>query len=135
MTTGVVLTKNGFNAILSRAFSSAGTYAAPTQFGIGTGTTTPSIADTALATPITAWSGGTDYKNYTAGYPTFDTANQKVTTQCYISSTEANGNTITEMGEFNADGTPLLFARSVFSGITKISAVQLFITTTYKRSS
>jgi hypothetical protein len=133
MTVGSVLTKTGFNAILSRAFTNTGTYTVPSQFKIGTGTTTPSTTDTDLATPITAWSGGTDYKNYTVSYPSLDTVNQKVTLQGFIASTEANGNTITEYGDFNTDGTPVMFTRTVFTAITKTSAVQAFITTRLKR--
>ena len=133
MTVGSVLTKAGFNAILSRAFSNAGTYTVPSRFKIGTGTTTPSQTDSNLATPITAWSGGSDYKNYSASYPTFDTTNQKVTVQGFVASTEANGNTITEYADFNTDGSPVMFSRTVFTSITKTSAVQVFITTRFKR--
>jgi hypothetical protein len=118
--------------MLDKFFNSASTYTVPSRFQIGTGTNTPTVTDTALQTPILAWSGGTDYKNYNIS-PTFDTANQKVTTQAYIASTEANGNTITEFGEFNTDGTPLMTSRAVFTGITKTSAIQAFIITVYKR--
>lgn len=132
MAYGAEFTKNGFNAMVDKFFNAASTYTVPSQFKIGTGTTTPSQLDSDLETPITAWSGGTDFKDYNLT-PVIDTANQKVTTQSYIASTEANGNTITEYGEFNTDGTPLMISRAVFIGITKTSAVQAFIITTYKR--
>jgi hypothetical protein len=136
MASGSVFTKNGFNAMLNRAFKASPTNTATTRFGIGTGSTTPAVTDTALATAITGWaSGPSDYKNYVSGYPTFDTTNQKVTVQAFISSTEANGNTITEIGDFNTDGTPVMSSRTVFStGIVKNSAVQVYVTTTFKRS-
>ena len=132
MTVGSVLTKNGFNALMNRAFSNSGTYTIPSRFKIGTGTTTPSTADTDVTTPITAWSGGIDYKNYNTAI-TFDTTNQKVTTQGFIASTEANGNTITEYGEFNTDDSPVMFTHTVFTSITKTSAIQAFITIRLKR--
>jgi hypothetical protein len=67
------------------------------------------------------------------GYPSFDTANQKVTVQAFIASTEANGNTISEIGDFNIDSSPVMSSHTVFTGIAKTSAVQVFITTTYRR--
>jgi hypothetical protein len=132
MAYGSQSTKDGFNAMLDKFFNPASTYTIPSRFKIGTGTDTPSQLDSDLQTPIAAWSGGTDYKNFNTT-PVLDSANQKVTTQSYISSTEANGNTITEYGEFNTDGTPLMISRTVFIGITKTAAVQAFIITTYKR--
>jgi len=86
-----------------------------------------------LTTKIANWSGGSDYKNFVTGYPTFDTTNQKVTVQAYIATTEASG-TITEIGDFNTDGTPVMSSHIVFTGIVKTSAVQVFITTTYRRA-
>lgn len=132
MAYGAEFTKDGFNAMLDKFFNPISTTTIPSQFKIGTGTDTPSQLDTDLQTPITAWNGGTDFKDFNLT-PVIDTANQKVTTQSYISSTEANGNTITEYGEFNTDGTPLMISRAVFIGITKTVAVQAFIITTYKR--
>ena len=134
MSTGAVFTKNGFNAMIEKAFSSTSTKTVPSRFGIGTGTTTPVVTDTALETKIATWSGGSDYKNYVSGFPTFDTANQKVTVQGFVASTEANGNTITEYGDFNTDGTPILSSHCVVTGLTKTSAVQIYFTTTYKRA-
>jgi len=134
MANGAVFTKNGFNTMLNRAFKASPDYTAMSRFKIGTGTTTPTTADTDLETPITAWSGGSDYKDFVSGYPTFDEANQKVQTQGFIASTEANGNSITELGEFNTDGTPVLGSHIVITGITKTATIQVFFTTTYKRS-
>jgi len=135
MASGAVLTKNGFNAILNRAFKSAPDYTVPSRFGIGTGSTTPTENDTALDTAITGWTGAAgDYKDYVGGYPSFDTSNQKVSVQGFIGPTEANGNSIIEYGDFNTDGSPLMSGRQVFStAITKTSVVQVYITTTYKR--
>jgi len=133
MTTGATLTKNGFNMLVEKAFNSASTKTVVSRFKIGTGTTTPAQGDTNLATPITGWApGSSDYKNFNTA-TTYDTANQKAATQGFVASTEANGNSITEYGEFNTDDSPLMFMRTVFTAITKTSATQMFITTTYKR--
>lgn len=134
MSNGACYTKNGFNALIDRGYKSGTTLTVPSRFKIGTGTTTPLTTDTSLETPITAWNAGSDFKNFVSGYPTFDTTNQKVTVQAFIASTQANGNTISETGDFNTDGTPLMSSHIVFTGITKVNTVQIFVTTIYKRS-
>jgi hypothetical protein len=134
MAVGSAYTKVGYNLMLARMYTASPSVTAISKFGIGTGTTTPAITDTALATPITAWSGGSDYKAFYSGYPTFDTANQRATYKCFVASTEANSNTLTELGGFNTDGTPVMDLRIVHSGITKTSAVQVNHLVTVKRS-
>lgn len=137
MANGVVLTKNGWNAFVNRAMKATPDYTAPSRFKIGTGTTTPNQADTNLTTSITAWNAGSDYKNYNSSFGTngvsFDTTNQKFTTQAYIDSTQANGNAITETGDFNTDGSPIMATHSVFPVVTKTSAIRVYIQTTWKR--
>lgn len=132
MATGATLTKVGFNAMLDKFFNPSSIVTVPSRFKIGTGTNTPAESDTDLQTPITGWYSGGDYKNFNIA-TTFDIANQKATTQSFVASTEANGNTITEYGEFNTDGSPIMNGRSVFIGVSKTSAIQMFIITTYKR--
>jgi len=134
MTTGAVFTVSGMVSLQNRGFKASPDYTAPTKFGIGTGTTAPVTTDIAIETPITAWSGASDFKNYVSGYPTFDEANQELTVRGFIASTEANGNSITEYGDFNTDTDPIISSHVVFSPITKTSAVQVFITTTFIRS-
>jgi hypothetical protein len=118
MTTGGIVTNVGKNLVLSRLYGSGDT--AITQFKIGTGTNTPIVGDTDLQTPILT-------KNFVPGYPTFDTVNFKVTTRGFISSAEANGNLITETGEFNTDGTPKMSTRFVFTGISKTVSDEIAI--------
>jgi len=130
---GAIYTTNGFNALLNRGYKSSPDYTVPSRYKIGAGTTTPAITDTDLGIPITGWYAAGDYKNFVAGYPTFDTANKKVTVQAFIASTEANGNSISEIGCFNTDASPVMSDHIVFTSITKTSAVQVFITTTYRR--
>lgn len=136
MAVGAKFTKNGFNAMLNRNFKASPDYTAPSRFGIGTGSTTPTQNDTALDTPITAWApAASDYKDYVSGYPSLDTVNQKVTVQGFIGPAEANGNSIIEFGGFNTDGSPNMDSRVVLSNaITKTSVVQVYLTTIFKRS-
>ena len=46
----------------------------------------------------------------------------------------ANGNAITEVGDLNTDGTPVMFSHIVTTVISKTNKVQVYITTTYGRS-
>jgi len=123
--TGVVVS-NGKNLALRRLFDSSLTVVS--EFGIGTGTTTPSASDTGLTTPVAAWSGGNDYKAFVSGYPTFDTVNNEVTIRGYVASTEANGSVLTETGLVNTDGTPILFSHDVHTAISKTSSVEIIYT-------
>jgi len=104
-----------------------------TRGSVGTGTGTPQESDTALGTVITNWSAGSsDFKVYETGFPTFDTANKRVSTKTFVASTEANSNSITEYGDFNTDGTPIMAGRFVHTAITKTSSIQIFYTPTYR---
>lgn len=133
MANGAVYTKGGMNNLLNRGYTTTPTISVPSQFKIGTGSTTPTTTDTNLTTPITSWHAATDYKDFVSGYPTFDTVNQQVTVQGFVGASEANGNTITECGDFNKDGTPSMSSHVVFTGVAKTNAVQVYITNTYKR--
>lgn len=133
MAAGAVYTKNGYNALFNRGYKSSPDNTVPSRFKIGTGTTTPVETDTDLETPIEGWNAASDFKDFVAGHPTFDTGNQKVTVQGFIGASQANGNSITEYGDFNTDGTPVCSSHLVFTAITKVSTIQVFITTTYKR--
>ena len=134
MAVSSVYTVSGMVSLLNRGYKATPTYTAPSRFGIGTGTTTATEADVGLETPITSWSASSDFKNFVSGYPIFDEVTQEVQVQGYIASTEANGNVITEYGDFNTDSAPLISSHVVFTGITKTNAVQVYITTTYIRT-
>ncbi len=134
MANSAVYTVSGMVGLLNRGYKGSPDYTVPSRFGIGTGSTTAVVNDVFLETPITAWSGGSDFKNYVAGFPTFDEINQKVTVRGFVASTEANGNSITEYGDFNTDAAPNLSSHIIFTGITKTSTVQIYITTTFIRS-
>lgn len=123
MATGQKITDTGLKIALNRTFKATPDYTAPTKFGVGTDTTTPATSDTALGT-IVAINGG-NYKDFSSGYPILDETNLQTTTRCLLLSTEANGNSLTEFGIFNTDGTPKLFSRSVFTAISKTTSTQV----------
>ena len=113
------------NAMWKRLYGT--TVTAMSCFKIGTGTTTPVVGDTDLAAAVAGWSGGGDTATFVSGYPTYDTINKRATTRGFVSSTQANGNTITETGLFNSDGTPIMFSHDVFNGISKTSSDEIAI--------
>lgn len=86
-----------------------------THGAIGTGTTTPTSADTTLETEVfrkstQETSSGTDTK----------------TISSWIASTEANGNDITEFGFLNAGAGGTLWNRNIFSAKSKTSDIELW---------
>jgi len=114
---------NGKLTALHRTFTATPTITAPTRFKVGTATTTPAVGDTDMGTAVNI--NGTEFKNIVSGFPTLDTTNFQSTIRCFVATTEANGNTLTEFGLINTDGTPLLFSHAVHTGITKTSSVQV----------
>ena len=123
MATGQVITNSGRLIALDRTFNSSPTRTAPTEFKIGIGTTTPAVGDTDMATPVNI--NGTQFKSFVAGFPVLDTTNFQATVRCFVSTTEANGNSLTEFGLINTDGTRLLFSHAVHTALTKTNAVQV----------
>ena len=123
MATGVIFTKAGKQAVINRAFKAAPDYLIPTCFKVGTGTTTPTAADSDLATAITI--AGNPTKLFYTGYPLIDETNLQVTMRSVVATTECNSNTITEYGSFNKDASPKIFSRLVHTGIAKTSSIQI----------
>jgi hypothetical protein len=125
MANGQVFTDRGRKVVLHRSFEASPTLTAPNWFSVGTGTTTPTEADTSLASLIQI--GGADTKAIVNTYPLFDDTNLQVTIRALILTTECNSGspTITEFGLKNNDGTPLLCSRTVFTGIAKTTSVQI----------
>lgn len=121
-----LIVKGGKNLMLAR------TLIAPITFAIGTGTTAPVESNTSLETMIVAWYGGGNYKPVLAGYPTFDTTNKRATVRCYVASTEANGNNISETGLFNTDGTPVMLDRHTFTAVTKNAQTEIIFETIFE---
>ena len=123
MSTGNVITTDGKKIMLHRTFTASPTITAPSQFKVGTGTTTPAVGDTDVET-VVAINGG-NFKAFVSGYPSLDTTNIQSTIRCFLNSLEANGNTLTELGIVNTDGTKLLFSHSVHTGIAKTTSNEI----------
>ncbi len=97
---------------------------APTHIAVGTGTTPANDADTALVTEV--------YRDLITKRIDGATA---ITYQLFISTADANGNTLTEAGVFTAlNDTPVtgrLFARTIFPiPVVKSNAVTLTVSWT-----
>lgn len=114
-----VVTKVGKNLMIDRAFLAAPVNTAPTLFDVGTSSTTPTEADTALVAGLSL------FLSFVAGYPTFDTANKKVTVRCFLDSTQANGNTLREVGIFNSDTPKDMVSRDTHDDIAKTTSIQV----------
>ena len=123
MANGQVITTDGKKIIIDRAFNASPTRTTISQFKVGTGTTTPALADTDLEIAVSI--DGDNFKDLVTGYPTIDFNNLQVTSRAILLSTEANGNNLTEWGLVNSDGTPLLFSRAVFTLIAKTSSIEI----------
>lgn len=124
MAYGTVFTNNGRKAAMHRIFDAAPAYSRlGTSFKVGTGTTTPAVTDTDLQTPILI--GGVASKAVVAGYPVLDDTSLNITTRGLLLTTECNGNTLTEFGLINADGTPIVSSHAVYSPIVKTTSVQV----------
>ena len=123
MATGSVITNNGLKIMLNRTFKVTPDYLAPTKFKVGTGTTTPSVSDTDIETGVNINGGAT--KSFVSGYPTLDETNHQVTIRCLLLTTDANGNSLTEFGLFNEDGTPLMYSHAVFTALSKTTSMEV----------
>jgi len=124
MATGLVLTTKGKLIAFNRTFKTTPDYLEPSLFKVGTGTTTPSVSDTDLVTPVVI-SGGSTTKSFLTGYPVLDETNLNSTIRCLLLTTEANGNSLTEFGIFNNDATKKCFSRAVHTSISKTSSIQV----------
>lgn len=123
MSTGQVIVSNGLKIATNRIFKATPDYLAPSKFKIGTGTTTPAVADTDVETGVNINGGA--IKSFVTGYPTIDEANNQVTIRCFLNTTEGNGNTLTEFGLFNEDGSALMYSHAVFTAISKTTSIEI----------
>jgi len=121
--TGNIITDDGLKIALHRTYTASPTISAPTVYKIGTGTTNPTVSDTDVETSVNINGGAT--KAFVSGYPIIDETNLQATTRALLLTTEGNGNSITEFGLFNTDGSALMFSHSVFTAITKTLNVQI----------
>ena len=119
MSSGNLITTNGRIIAQDRLWNAVPTYSEPSTFEVGTGTTTPLVTDTDLQTSVYG------PKVFASGYPVLDETTLNTTVRCLLLTTEANGNSLTEFGIKNTDGTPMLFSHAVHTAITKSAAVQV----------
>lgn len=94
--------------------SPMGSYACQ-LFGVGTGTTPPSVVDTALASPVAFPSTSLTKALDAVSFPSPFVARAEFT----IGANECNGYLLTEIGLFSGNG--VLLARVVNAGISKTS--------------
>ena len=123
MGNGQLITEQGKLIAFNRLWNSIPTYSSPSVFKVGTGTTTPNISDTDLASAITI--SGNPTKAFLASYPYLEELTLNSTVRAVLLTTECNSSSITEFGIFNTDGTNKCFSRAVFTAITKTNTVQV----------
>lgn len=110
MASGIVRTSTGLNSLLTAHF--LGTSNAPANTQLGTGTTTPSVSDTAIETQA-----GSD-RDIEADYPTVNGLTAELRT--VLGTTILNGNDLTEFTVIDASSNLLVHA--VFSPQSKTSS-------------
>lgn len=130
---GQVITNLHLKILMNRGYKAVPTYTAPILFKVGTGTTTPLITDTDLETPVDI-TAGVQTKAFVSGYPTFDESSFNVTIRSLLLTTDANGNSLTEVGIVNTDGTAKLSSHAVYTAITKNTSTQVVFIEKHKLS-
>lgn len=90
-----------------------------THGAVGTGSTAPTAADTTLETEV----------ERNARVSVDKSTSNIIVASLEITSTEANGSTLTETGWFNAASTGTMWVRNLVNAINKTSDVQLFLDT------
>lgn len=88
------------------------------HIAVGTGTTDPTVSDTALESEVLRKARQEATKNIGSG---------TVTVSMWIASTEANGNTLSEVGTFDSASGGNMFSRDTFTGLNKTSSIEVWI--------
>lgn len=117
MGNGQLFVTKGKVMSLHRIFDAAPVYSSPAFFKMGIGTTTPTLGDTALDSPVNI--AGSPTKAVVSGYPSLDDNVITSTTRCLLFTTDCNGLALSEFALVNSDVTPQLFSRAVFTAINK----------------
>lgn len=97
---------------IGQALAGAQTAVKLSHFAVGTDNTVPSVGQTAL---------GVEVARYAVS--SFSVGTGTVTANMYLSTTRANGNTLTEVGLFNASSAGTMVARLTHTPIIKTSDV------------
>ena len=98
-------TTNGKNMILNRMYKTNPDYTAPKYFGIGDDDTPATSGDIELGN-IQEITTGVEYKEFITGFPIFNEAEKRVEVRGVLTTVDADGVLIKEVGEFNDDGKP-----------------------------
>ena len=126
---GIIKTKTFLASTLNAEFK--GVSSVPTKGGVGTGTTAAGENDTDLETPVDI--DGDNFKEFQINYPSVNTVALSAETRFRLGTTDANGNLITEMGNFDASDN--LKDRATFSSFSKTSSdIGIFSTKTKVRN-
>jgi len=99
-------------------------------WGVGTGTTAAQAGDTSLQTPVLL--SGTDYRKAIQTGWSYNPATSEVQVEGYMTTTEANGNDLSEFGLFTASTAGTMINRVVFDPESKTSDIEYYFTITLK---
>lgn len=105
-------TDDGKNII--RDFMAGSSPTAPTHIAFGTDTTAFNAADTALGSEVQR-----------IAIDTTTTSNKKVVYNATLSTAQANGNNLSELGMLNSDSAGDLFQRATFNAVSKDNTISV----------
>lgn len=129
-------TNAGLLADLKVALAESGS-TAWSQFSIGTGTTAPAVTDTGMQTVVASWNSGSDYKNFDSGITYDNTTSATAPTATFtgtVGASQANGNTLSEVGIFNTDSSKKMLFRGGGFSQSKNSSIVLVFSWTERKS-
>lgn len=101
--------------------SGGGAIGYPLTFAWGSGTTAAAVTDTILEKEIGSGTNAGSIARQT--FSLIQTANQEVTYEAIIPTTQGSGTSISEVGIFTTSGTSTgsLYTRTTFNAVTKTS--------------
>lgn len=108
-----------------------GTGTVPSHFGMGTGTTDPTISDTTLETEVDINTGAGERQPLADGTTTV-TVDQEITWSGELLTTEGNSNDLSEIGLFNASTAGDMFFRTEFFPLSKSNSITLQVDITMR---
>ena len=108
------------NAIESGAITTISSYT--THIAVGTGTSTPLVSQTTLDSEVLR-------ENV---FSTESPANNKLLVSMFLDTTEANGNTIGELGIFNASSGGTMVSRNKTNSLAKDSSTEVYYEVEYE---
>ena len=113
-----IITDNGKNLIFDRVFRENPTQSTIKKYKIGAGTRDPTPTDADLQNPIEI-SSGVELANLDPSLIEFLPNENKVLISTFLTTSQYNGFSLSEIGLFNDDATPKMFNRVTHSPIQK----------------